>query len=312
MSAPSYVFNSCIISRVFVKFVRFESVPTITRFKFPAVCAAVYTVPSPLSATSAASQSCPGQRRAPPSPFPGRQPEICFPTVTEKRISRALANILQPFRIAPIGANTAALLALFVDFLHASLGGRRFIRGELVSGLASLGTEQKPNGNGNAFPKRLKRTQLHPISQGRLLHETNFFCFALLCNSFELSYPSISISKIKMAQSGPQSSLTVSWTRRVTPANPDRFAVGTARQEGFGRYRGTPISVMARRFGTKFHILPLTMKYSFCFIPDRGINPPTRRKRTNFPDMRHPPSAEKRANTFLQTHLKWIDSENMP
>src|ERR1700693_3692380 len=115
-----------------------------------------------------------------------------------------------------------------------------------------------------------------------------------------------------MAESGPQGSLTVFWKRRLAPPHSARFGGGggparggldgaTSRQEGFGRRRGTPISVQGRRLGTKFQILPLTMKYSFCFIPDCEINPQTRRKRTNFPDMRHPPSPEKQTNRFLQT-----------
>ena len=104
-----------------------------------------------------------------------------------------------------------------------------------------------------------------------------------------------------MAESGPQGSLTVFWKRRLAPPHPDRFGGADGPTGGFWTAPGnTYLSSGPPIIGTKFHILPLTMKYSFCFIPDCEINPQTRRKRTNFPDMRPPPSAEKRTNTFLQ------------
>ena len=89
-----------------------------------------------------------------------------------------------------------------------------------------------------------------PISQGRPLHE-NFFCFATV---FELSGSSISISKIKLAESGLQGSFTVFWERRVAPPNPTVLRRGRPRQEGFGRRRGTPISVWLADLELSFKI----------------------------------------------------------
>jgi hypothetical protein len=72
-----------------------------------------------------------------------------------------------------------------------------------------------------------------PISQGPSAPRKQIFCFALLCSSFELLCFTISISKIKMAESSPEGSLTVFWKRPVAPPNPERFAAGTGPTGGF-------------------------------------------------------------------------------
>ena len=93
-----------------------------------------------------------------------------------------------------------------------------------------------------------------PISQGRLLHKKNFFALHCFATVFELSCSSISISKIKLAESGLQGSFTVFWERRVAPPNPTVLRRGRPRQEGFGRRRGTPISVWLADWELSFNI----------------------------------------------------------